>query len=352
MRANNILIIGNYGAGNLGDDGIFAGIVSELREVGYQGKISLFHYGFNSSKDIYEAFDKFPHVPSGIRSFFKRSPATTEAIKKANLVILGGGGLFVDTESIRAPFIWYIQAAVCVKFGIPYICYSQSIGPLNLFISRFFVKKVFKNAKAIHVRDNSSFNLLKTLKIDKNITVSTDSALIWAAKKKKNIEKDNTFLLCLRKWEEKTNESWQKIIDECKQYAEQNSLVLKLLPMDLRNQSELKALELTGLEVLKPTSATEVLEIIEKSKILCSMRLHASIFALAVGTPVLSISYSTKVKSLIDFLHVKQGSAVLNLNEINKIYESLVSISNKTPDFNLEEFTKRNRDFLALALQI
>lgn len=337
MQANNILIIGNYGAGNLGDDAIFAGIVSELAEIGYKGKISLLHSGFASSLDIYEGFDKFPLVPSGFRSFLRKNLDTFEAIKKADLIILGGGGLFVDSESMKAPFIWYKQAMACKSLKTPYICYSQSIGPLNSFISRFFTNKVLKNAKAVHFRDKNEH---------------TDSALFWAAKNKKTEVKDNTFLLSLRKWDKKTDASWEEIIKNCKNYANEHKLTLKLLPMDLRDGSELNALKNTGLELLQPKSATDLLKIISKANILCSMRLHPSILALAVGTPVVSISYSRKVQSFIENMNVKTGAIVLDINETGKIKNSLEEISGKSPQFDIKTPTKKNQEFLARELHL
>lgn len=350
MQPNNILIIGNYGAGNLGDDAIFAGIISDLHNIGYKGEISLLHSGFPSSKDIYSDFATDVLVPSGLRSRFKKND-TFDLIKKADLVILGGGGLFVDTESIKAPLIWYTQAMACVKLGIPYICYSQSVGPLHSFISRFLTRRVFNNAQAIHVRDNESLNLLRRLGVNKEITVSTDSALSWSANQKKS-EKKDIFLLSLRKWEKKTDNSWKKIIYECEDYSKANGLTLKLIPMDLRDETELKMLRSTGLEVLSPKSVTDVVRIISESKILCSMRLHASILALGLGTPVLSISYSTKVKSFIETLGIKSGAKVLDLNELDQIKDSLSEIFGKVPSFDLETPTRKNQEFLAHELHL
>ena len=120
--------------------------------------------------------------------------------------------------------------------------------------------------------------------------------------------------------------------------------------MDLRDQKELIALKDTSIELLKPKSASDVLKIISKAKILCSMRLHPSILALAVGTPVLSISYSTKVRNFIESLNVKAGAIVLNLNEADKIKNSLNEIAGQTPEFDIETPTKKNQEFLAAVL--
>mgnify|MGYP001619439739 CR=1 FL=1 len=88
MGPRSILIVGNYGAGNLGDDAILGGIVKDLKTLGFTGKIRVGHGGFKSSRDIYKGLEEVPFMPSGFRSRFKktRQPAL-EAIKNSDLMI-------------------------------------------------------------------------------------------------------------------------------------------------------------------------------------------------------------------------------------------------------------------------
>ena len=69
MAVKKILIIGNYGAGNLGDDSILAGILTDLKQIEYKGKISIMHGGADTSPEIYTDLKKVPFAPAGIRSF-------------------------------------------------------------------------------------------------------------------------------------------------------------------------------------------------------------------------------------------------------------------------------------------
>ncbi|NTU63536.1 MAG: hypothetical protein HGB05_09055, partial [Chloroflexi bacterium] len=119
-----------------------------------------------------------PFIPSGLRSHFKKSNKEAfAAVKKADLVIFGGGGLFTDAETWKAPLIWAAQAEAAIRLKKPFICYGQSIGPLKTFFGRHFAKRIFKKAKAIHVRDQASADLLARWKME--ATVGTDAAFSW-----------------------------------------------------------------------------------------------------------------------------------------------------------------------------
>jgi dipeptide/tripeptide permease len=62
-----------------------------------------------------------PFVPFGIRSRLRGGGAARKAIAEADLVILGGGGLFTDAENWKAPFLWATQAKACRKLKKKYI---------------------------------------------------------------------------------------------------------------------------------------------------------------------------------------------------------------------------------------
>ncbi len=347
MRTNNILIIGNYGAGNLGDDAIFAGICADLQNIGYKGKISLMHGGFASSEDTYSGFEKYPFLPSGIKSKIKGpDKGSLRAIAEADLIIFGGGGLFIDEESIFAPLIWKNQVR-----NKPYIIYSQSVGPLNSFISRFLTAKVFGKASSIHLRDKESVELLKSIGVANETEYSTDAALTWA-KSLPGLPKENLMLISLRLWKGLDSNSWRSCLKACTKFAAENNMRVKLLAMDLKNRGELEALKNTGLELIVPKSATEAFEWVSRARILCSMRLHAGIFALAAATPVLMLSYSQKVNSFFSALNIKSGSEVLEMRAGSEdIYRALAKLFTEQIDLDLDGPIKKNQAFLARALR-
>ncbi len=341
MRAARILIIGNYGAGNLGDDAIFAGISTELREAGFSGEISVLHGGFESSMDLYGGIRKSAFVPAGLLSLMKSTRREgLEAIKNADLVILGGGGLFTDEESERAPMIWATQVEPCIRLKKPFICYGQSVGPLKEPNAKKLTKKVFNAAAAIHVRDQASREELMKLGVEKVITVGTDPAFSWLKTLPKRRNNGNRLAVSLRFWTGVNTRTWKPLLKEIKEWASAQGLEPELIAMDLRSSLENKMLESTGLKVNYPQSAREAFEFFQNSRLAVNMRLHASIFSTMAGTPTVILSYSQKVEGLFKSL----GHKTWNLNEV-QIKEALQeSQDQKISDPSV--LTKKNLDFL------
>jgi polysaccharide pyruvyl transferase CsaB len=352
MDTKRILIIGNYGAGNLGDDAILAGILTDLKAIGYQGRLAVTHGGDSSSHELYKGLQKVPFVPAGIRSRFSpRRKQATQAIRAADLVILGGGGLFVDTESRKAPWIWAAQARACRRLRTPYISYGQSVGPLKTWAGRFLAKWTFRHAKAIHVRDESSQKLLKSWGIDS--TCGSDAALSWLQQERKKIEKQPVLLVALRTWPGIDTVTWNQLLKPIQEFAKKKKWKPILISMDARNEEERSALRGTGLEVFEPTSAQQAFEAFQKSQLAVTMRLHAGLFALVAGLPILALSYSAKVSALFESLHVSGSVTVLEQKKwsdknLKKELEKL-----KTPSrFDAETPVMQNRAFLAHALDL
>lgn len=333
MHPRSILIIGNYGAGNLGDDAILGGIVTELRSVGYAGEIQVTHGGFTSSTEIYKGLKKVPFIPVGLRSRFKKTrKAALEAIRRADLVILGGGGLFTDDETWKAPFIWAMQAKVCKKLKKPYICFGQSVGPLRHLWSRRLAKQTFKGAAAVHVRDQVSADLLKEWKIE--ATVGTDPAFSWLLEQKRTIPRKPVLLVSLREWPGFGTEKWKPLIKEIQVFAKKKKLKPILLSMQQGEE-----LEAAGLELYRPTSTLAAFEALEKAQMAVTMRLHAGIFAVAAGTPVVALSYSQKVKALLE-----GNCPILSDLSPEKLREALKTLSKK--NLNVEAKLVKNQAFL------
>jgi|GEM_PF-1725812 len=349
MGPKRILIVGNYGAGNLGDDAILGGILNDLKAVGYDGEIMVTHGSIATSSKIYQKVKRVPFVPTGLRSRFKRKKvkAAKAAIAKADLVILGGGGLFVDQESWKAPYIWSEQARWCRNLGTPYICYGQSIGPLKRWISRKWAKATFKNAQAIHVRDEASLQLLHEWDL-LHATQGTDPAFSFLSQLKTKKKKNNRLLISIREWGTLTHKHWDEILLPIQEFAQKHELHPVILSMDPGNPNEQLQLKNIGFKLFVPSSVEQAFEEIAQSKMMVSMRLHANIFGLVAGSSLVTLSYSQKVKSLFSSLEVSKAQ-VLEEKDWNEtaLTEALELALITKPKFNLEKGISLNQAFLA-----
>jgi polysaccharide pyruvyl transferase CsaB len=352
MPVKKILIIGNYGAGNLGDDSILGGILTDLKNIGYTGAIAVTHGGTNTSPEIYSGLKKVPFAPSGIRSSLSaQKKLAYKAIKDADLVILGGGGLFVDTESKRAPLIWAAQAKACRKFNTPYVCYGQSVGPLNSPLSRYLAKLTFQKAQAVHLRDGNSAKYLTKIGVNQHV-VGTDPALSWL--REQNTQKKKKIIsVSLREWGSFTVDKWEPILKTIKKFATKKRLKTVLLAMDLSNQRELDAFSKQGWTVVAEPSALSTYQAFSESEMAVCMRLHANIFAICAGVPLLTLSYSSKVESFLSHLETKTEVKVLKINKFStkKLQSELENTKkSKAISFNLEHSLMQNQEFLSEAL--
>lgn len=337
MQPRSILIIGNYGAGNLGDDAILGGIVQECRLLGFRGEITVTHGGVQTSSEIYKGLKKVPFVPLGFKSRWSgKGKQALQAIKHAELIIVGGGGLFTDSESWKAPLIWAQQVRAIRRLKKPYICYGQSIGPLKHFLSRYLAKTAFQNALDIHLRDENSAELLKKWKIP--FFIGTDPALSWLLTEKRKIPKKPVLLLSLRRWPGFSQEKWKAILKEVKVYAKRQKLKPILISMQKGEN-----LDVAGFELYEPQGALAAFEAFEKAQCAVTMRLHAGIFSLAASTPFIAISYSKKVK---DFLG-KYAVVLDNFTE-ETLRNALKSSPNSvnSAKINLEKEILKNQNFL------
>lgn len=348
MSPRKLLIIGNYGAGNLGDDAILGGILTDLKTLNWKGEVFVTSGGQKSSPEIYKQVKRISFMPSGLKSRFNWTQTKTaqQAFASIDLAILGGGGLFTDSESLRAPYIWYKQAKALMRAKKPFLIYGQSIGPLKHVWSRYLTKKVFSHAKAILVRDQESLHMLS--KWGLKGTLGTDPALSWLTEElQKRPKKEDVLLISLRHWPKiglKEWKAWSKPINE---YCKKSKLKPIVLSMEPSSQREKKELTQMGWEYYAPHSAREALFAFQKAREALVMRLHAGIFSLVAKTPFISLAYSQKVTSFFESLALKPSIQLLKPEKWtpNDLREALKQNKN-APSFNAEEAIQGNRRFL------
>ncbi len=352
MSVSKILIIGNYVAGNLGDDAILGGILTELSLLGFNGSIGILGGELKTSSEIYKKISRAKLFPSGLRShlnFFEKAK-TKRALDWADLVILGGGGLMVDEESLKAPWIWASQARAVRKKGKPYLCYGQSIGPLHKAWNQELAEEFFKNAKGVHVRDAASQEWLEKRGIESSL--GTDPAWAWLSNQSSKHGKSKILLISLRTWADHSKESWASILEASQEFCSEHSFKPVLLSMEPLNSKEQEELNALGMELLSLDSAQSTFRAMQNASLAITMRLHAGIFAMAAGLPTLAMSYSSKVKDQFESLHAEGGLSVLpskaSKDEIKRHLEKLHQEGR--PIFNIEKLMNLNLAFLTKML--
>lgn len=287
-----VLIIGNYGAGNLGDEAI----LESLLELCDQHRIRANVVSANpeATREAHRVPTTLP-LAAGLRSFLQfNSQQTKKYFTETDAIILGGGGLFTN-ETFQAPIIWARQAYQAMHNKKPLYCVGQSVGPLGSAWSRAITGFVFRYAEHTILRDQESAELLKDLGVEKDkIEVAGDLALLLPPSQTKPNPKRKRMLISLRSWHGLHSQAIEALIKVLPTLTEE----VALLPMGDDDEEILAQvahdIDLDA-EIIHPQTPQEVMAEIARANLVIGMRLHSLILATAQGIPCVGISYSDKV---------------------------------------------------------
>ncbi len=140
-----LLLVGNFGVGNLGDEALRQYFLTQFSDVQWM-VVSATPSG---SAEV-------PRLPLGFRSFRQPWKKTIAAFKAADGVVFGGGSLLTDTESLLACVLWWVHAQAARFFGKPLFLAFQGVGPFRSKVGEWFARSTARNARFVSVRDEYS----------------------------------------------------------------------------------------------------------------------------------------------------------------------------------------------------
>src|SRR5262249_32344055 len=154
MAAPRFVLAGYYGFGNAGDEAILASIVGRLRALRPDAEICVV------SGEPDETSRRF-----AVDAVFWRDPlALEDAVRQADLVVIGAGGLFHDywgfpADALLTDAHWGLSyyaapAALALLHEKPLMLYAVGVGPLETEPGRAFTRAVCEAAARITVRDD------------------------------------------------------------------------------------------------------------------------------------------------------------------------------------------------------
>lgn len=305
-----IVIAGNYGAKNLGDEMILEGILEVLKIVAPEAKITVLSGNPEETKEKYQ-INSVPKYPAGIRSFIKSlfNKKTDKAVKECDFFILGGGGLFGNL-SFKANIIWGIQAQKAYHNNKPVIIYGQSVElPKDIF-QKFIVRNIFKKAAMIVVRDDESKKVLKVLGIKNPIYTVHDLAFRKQYEFIKPAERSDEAIVSLRYMKNLSEKFKNEIADFLDYLVGGKNFKVKFIDFqresdhkihkDIINRLKSGKDKIEHINCIKNTE--ELLEHFSKAKLVLGMRLHSLISAVKTETPFIAINYAPKIKGFLEYV--------------------------------------------------
>jgi polysaccharide pyruvyl transferase CsaB len=330
------VISGFYGLGNTGDEAILEAIIDNLREEFDNPDITVF--SLSPQKTAQEH-----NVKSVYRAWRRENKEKVKALKEADLLISGGGGLLQDaypTKFLFGPLPYYLLIVLLAKLcNTKVMFFSQGIGPVTSGWGKFLMK-LANFADFITVRDQYSKELLYKLGVRKPETVVTsDIVFAFQAKEDRSgIEslslKGNEKLVAVsvRPWFDRTQqfEDMAGVLDNL---IEEEGVTPVFVPMEGHHDVDASEKVMSYMKhpdktvmLGKDFTPNQYLNFIGECKMTIGMRLHALIFSTLKGIPHIGFSYDKKVESLLKRSGMWKYSADLDHIDVKQVTDNAKAI--------------------------
>ncbi|WP_192930237.1 polysaccharide pyruvyl transferase CsaB [Alkaliphilus pronyensis] len=314
-----VFLFGYYGFQNTGDEAILEVIVEQLKKSINDVEITAMTYKAKDTEDKY-------NIKAVSRNDFTK---VLRAIKESDIVISGGGSILQDVTSSRSLIYYLAIVYVAKKMGKKVMFYGNGFGPVKNTINRRLAAYVINNVDSITVRDFESKELMKSIGVNKNITVTGDTAfnlqlldqhLIDIILQQEDISKEKRLIgISVRSWKE---EAHKEVVAQIADYLNKMNYQVIFIPMqypdDIKISYEIAAMMGTKAKILdKYYTPKEILSIISSFHLLIGMRLHALIFAAIALVPMVGLEYDPKINSFLKIVSQQNGGNVEKLDFIH-----------------------------------
>ncbi|MFN7160468.1 MAG: polysaccharide pyruvyl transferase family protein [Candidatus Gracilibacteria bacterium] len=336
MSVKHITLVGSFGASNIGDEAILESTLQMLHTHSESLGIHVLSPTPEDTQEFYHAYSVTSSVPIpfGVRSIIKKSPAFIKSLKilrSTDIVFFPGGGLFTDNESIYAVLLWALHFFF-FKFllGKKVVFGGQSIGPLKSFLAKNITRWVLASSDGFFVRDEESLLCIKKEfpKYVSKVSLLLDPVcFIDTSVEHKGVftttKKPLQIALSLRPWHGSEHKLIHALGKIFKKISETQPIHLHLIPMQYKGSEDITPLQHMSYVLHEmnipstlhaPRSYTEVLQILSDCQASIGMRLHFLILSALSHTPLLALSYSTKVEGFLKRINLHSSFNIASLH--------------------------------------
>ncbi len=286
-----LLISGYYGMGNVGDEAVLAGLLGELFRQAPDWEVTVLSGNPVATRRQH-----------GVAAVPRFAPLEViRAVRQADIVVSGGGGLLQDATSLRS-LLYYAAVLWLARLARKRTAIlAQSIGPLRTRLGRTLTRMAAQRADLVTVRDESSAGLLAKIGVGRLVEVTADPAFL--VEPEPSVSAQSADLgLCLRSWRggERTV---QAVIEGVGRWADQEGASVAVWPFhspadDKVAEQALGRLGPKGRLVPPYRQPGAAAAIIGEFELVVAARLHALILASVACVPWLGIGYDAKVMAL------------------------------------------------------
>ncbi len=321
-----IFLIGWFGSGNMGDEAI---LISELLTLRKQIKEVEFYVLSFDPERTRRLTANIPEVKKILRMGSKHNVIRSDllgilrAFKEADVVVIGGGGIFQDIYNYY-PIPFFTAMALLARFhGKRLMLYCVGLGPINTFTGRKLCRLTANSADIISVRDSESRDLLEDFGVEKEVHLSADPAFIlepiWNEKVENIIKAydlgSNGLVIgvCVQDLLFWSNRNRRILADTLDTLNRERRAKIVFLPLgsyrdswfgrstsetvDVVASKRLGALMKRQFSMITDElSPQELLAVMERMDLVISMRLHGLIAGARMVVPVIGLTYREESK--------------------------------------------------------
>lgn len=312
------VLMGYYGFNNSGDETLLYSMIKNLKEEKEDVRLLVLSKVPKETEETYGVYSINRY------NLFK----VKKELKNSHMFIFGGGSLIQDVTSDKSLWFYLNMLKLAISAKIPVMLYANGIGPVKKEKNRQMVAKILNKADIITLRDEKSLKEAESMGVTVKKIVTADPALSMNGVdketttnllKEEGISPDEKLLgISVREWKECDETFWTSFAKQTDEICHKYELTPVFIPLKKPEDEEfsckLQKKINTKSYVLKNTyTAEEIVGIFGVCELIIGMRLHSLIYASAVTTPAIGISYDPKVSGFVDYIKTCQS---LELDEI------------------------------------
>jgi polysaccharide pyruvyl transferase CsaB len=304
-----ILLYGMYGAINVGDELVCRAVAEGIRTILPGSRICI--RSISPVRSL--QFNPLPGTEvaegGGFHYTFWLHPFRQLSVyKKADAVVIGGGGLFQDQYGWRLAAGALLSALMGLIYKKPVYVLGVGAGPVGRAWLRRLIGRTLSQADVLCVRDEESRQELEDCGVPAGrITVTADVVPAMEIGKKQPADRDpdsRTAALILREWEGLNPAAAAALLDRLA--AEGYTIQLHGFEPARDRQFYQNIVSRCDQRMEKsirwviPQTLQETLDALQSADVAISMRLHGCVLAVMLGIPLLPVVYERKVKAFAE----------------------------------------------------
>ncbi|MFC2947734.1 polysaccharide pyruvyl transferase family protein [Virgibacillus sediminis] len=336
-------IVGNYGNNNQGDEAILEGILIQLKKVhqierqdiivfSNQPERTSEKYGVKSVKLYY----KKNNAPL---TLFRTLKKNSSIIRDLDLLIIGGGGIFMDLYG-REAFIFGMYGWLAKLSRTPVVLYGVGAGPILTRIGKVILRSLAHLSKVITVRDPKSKELLESIGVKSSIHVIGDPAFQVNPPEREGSKQDDAINIGVTAvpfhhisyWPKEDKVKYRAYIEGMAQNLDhlvdyypnarinffstkhpQDTMVTKEIRELMTHKDQCSIAD-------RPMDHQEITDFASKQDLVIGTRLHSLILALVSATPVIAVSYHHKVEDFMGMIGCEEYTIPIDQLDSTPMY--------------------------------